>query len=63
MRTIVSKDKLVDIAEFVTRVLEDLREDQLADWAKGMATLIENEQYQDLVMMLDEVVNRLTLKL
>lgn len=30
-----------------------------ADWAKGMVTLIENEQYQDLVTMLDKTVNRL----
>jgi len=29
-------------------------EDQLTDWAKGMVTLIENEQYRDLVTMLDK---------
>ncbi|MDD3305960.1 MAG: hypothetical protein PHO29_02540 [Acetobacterium sp.] len=35
MRTIVSKDKLVNIAEFVTRVLEDLREGSAGRLGKG----------------------------
>lgn len=58
-RTMPSKDRLVSVAEYVVMVLEDLKEQELADSAKGLMALIEAEQYQDLVTMLDKTVNRL----
>lgn len=58
-RTMPSKDRLVSVAEYVVMVLEDLKEQELADSAKGLMALIEAEQYQDLVTMLDKMVNRL----
>lgn len=61
-RSLLPKENLSLMAEFITDVLEDLQEVALANWAKGMAVLIEKEQYQDLVTMLDEMVSRLAVR-